>query len=58
MHHGQTTAKKRSSEILADENQTFFFENIKTFSMESEKISEIGEESETGTSLPQRDGHP
>jgi len=41
---------------LAGENRNFF-ENVKTFSMESENCSEIGG-SEAGTLLPQRDGRP
>src|SRR6218665_157063 len=42
--------KKRSSEILVDENRKMFWEKVKSgkFSAESEKISEIGGKSEIG----------
>ena len=42
--------KKRSSEILADENKEIFREKVKltTFSTESENFSKIGGKSETG----------
>ena len=55
--------KKRSSEILADENQKTFVEKVKLgkFYTESENFfREIGGKSETGgnASLPQGDGRP